>query len=135
MKEKCIMLSFGTQAPRSYYVKRSRSLFEKNYSALRFVKLSNFVNYVLHTIAAVLRLHAVKKSCLLLVKTMDASSSLKPKDKQLITEEEENNDIYHIKWIQWWDEKTPIITQNKNGPCPLLAIFNVLLLSKRVRLV
>ena len=46
--------------------------------------------------------------------------------------EDENNDIYHIKWIQWLNEKTPIITQNKNGPCPLLAIFNVLLLSKRV---
>jgi len=40
--------------------------------------------------------------------------------------------VYHIKWITWKDEKTPIIMQNKNGPCPLLALFNVLLLSKRV---
>ena len=46
--------------------------------------------------------------------------------------DDENDDTYHIKWIDWFDEKIPIITQNKNGPCPLLAIFNVLLLSKRV---
>ncbi|KAG9341880.1 hypothetical protein JZ751_018197 [Albula glossodonta] len=33
--------------------------------------------------------------------------------------------MYHIKWIKWKDEKTPIITQNENGPCPLLAIMNL----------
>ena len=43
-----------------------------------------------------------------------------------------DDNVYHIKWIDWFNEKTPIITQNKNGPCPLLAIFNVLLLSRRV---
>uniref|UniRef100_A0A8D1RR86 Ubiquitin carboxyl-terminal hydrolase n=1 Tax=Sus scrofa TaxID=9823 RepID=A0A8D1RR86_PIG len=37
--------------------------------------------------------------------------------------------VYHIKWIQWKEENTPIITQNENGPCPLLAILNVLLLA------
>uniref|UniRef100_H2YV40 Ubiquitin carboxyl-terminal hydrolase n=1 Tax=Ciona savignyi TaxID=51511 RepID=H2YV40_CIOSA len=42
--------------------------------------------------------------------------------------------VYHIKWISWNSVKTPIITQNVNGPCPLLAIFNVLLLSRRVTL-
>nr|XP_033776574.1 ubiquitin carboxyl-terminal hydrolase MINDY-2 isoform X2 [Geotrypetes seraphini] len=37
--------------------------------------------------------------------------------------------VYHIKWIQWKEENTPIVTQNENGPCPLLAIMNVLLLA------
>uniref|UniRef100_UPI00358F311D ubiquitin carboxyl-terminal hydrolase MINDY-2-like isoform X4 n=1 Tax=Myxine glutinosa TaxID=7769 RepID=UPI00358F311D len=37
--------------------------------------------------------------------------------------------IYHIKWLKWKGESTAIITQNENGPCPLLAIMNVLLLS------
>ncbi|XP_076782346.1 ubiquitin carboxyl-terminal hydrolase MINDY-2 isoform X8 [Arvicanthis niloticus] len=42
--------------------------------------------------------------------------------------------VYHIKWIQWKQENTPIITQNENGPCPLLAILNVLLLAWKVKL-
>ncbi|XP_072471780.1 ubiquitin carboxyl-terminal hydrolase MINDY-2 isoform X2 [Notamacropus eugenii] len=42
--------------------------------------------------------------------------------------------VYHIKWIQWKEENTPIITQNENGPCPLLAILNVLFLSWKVKL-
>lgn len=41
--------------------------------------------------------------------------------------------IYHIKWIKWREENTPIITQNENGPCPLLAIMNVLLLAWKVQ--
>lgn len=43
--------------------------------------------------------------------------------------------IYHIKWIRWKEENTPIITQNENGPCPLLAIMNVLLLAWKVNTV
>lgn len=43
--------------------------------------------------------------------------------------------IYHIKWIKWREENTPIITQNENGPCPLLAIMNVLLLAWKVKAV
>ncbi|XP_072046036.1 ubiquitin carboxyl-terminal hydrolase MINDY-2-like [Amphiura filiformis] len=35
---------------------------------------------------------------------------------------------YHVKWIKWHDQTAPIITQNENGPCPLIAIMNVLLL-------
>uniref|UniRef100_A0A8C6NW31 Ubiquitin carboxyl-terminal hydrolase n=1 Tax=Nothobranchius furzeri TaxID=105023 RepID=A0A8C6NW31_NOTFU len=42
--------------------------------------------------------------------------------------------IYHIKWIKWREENTPIITQNENGPCPLLAIMNVLLLAWKVNI-
>lgn len=40
---------------------------------------------------------------------------------------------YQLKWIQWkGGERYPIVTQNSNGPCPLLAIINVLLLRKAI---
>ena len=42
--------------------------------------------------------------------------------------------VYHIKWVTFKRNKVPIITQNENGPCPLLAIMNVLLLQNRVHL-
>ena len=42
--------------------------------------------------------------------------------------------LYHIKWIKWKGINTPIITQNENGPCPLLAIVNILLLQRRINL-
>lgn len=42
--------------------------------------------------------------------------------------------VYYIKWILFDGNKVPIITQNENGPCPLLAIMNVLLLKGKVRL-
>ncbi|KAM3927585.1 ubiquitin carboxyl-terminal hydrolase MINDY-2 [Leptodactylus fuscus] len=42
--------------------------------------------------------------------------------------------VYHIKWIRWKEQNTPIVTQNENGPCPLLAIMNVLLLAWKVKL-
>ncbi|XP_033114369.1 ubiquitin carboxyl-terminal hydrolase MINDY-2-like [Anneissia japonica] len=42
--------------------------------------------------------------------------------------------LYHIKWIKWHNQKTPIITQNENGPCPLIAIMNVLILRGKVKL-
>ncbi|KAJ6664344.1 hypothetical protein lerEdw1_008563 [Lerista edwardsae] len=42
--------------------------------------------------------------------------------------------VYHIKWVRWKEENTPVITQNENGPCPLLAIMNVLLLAWKVKL-
>ncbi|NXI79012.1 MINY1 hydrolase, partial [Rhipidura dahli] len=37
-------------------------------------------------------------------------------------------DFYWVKWINWKGERTPVITQGENGPCPLLAIINILLL-------
>ena len=46
-------------------------------------------------------------------------------------------DIYQVKWIGWGPgdpsgqnatPKTGIVTQNINGPCPLLSIVNILLL-------
>lgn len=42
--------------------------------------------------------------------------------------------VYHIKWVKWKDRKTAIITQNENGPCPLIAIMNVLVLKGKVNL-
>ncbi|CAF2992500.1 unnamed protein product [Rotaria sp. Silwood2] len=45
-----------------------------------------------------------------------------------------NNDIYIIKWIEFNHERVPILLQNLNGPCPLLAIANILFLRQRIRL-
>jgi len=42
--------------------------------------------------------------------------------------------VYHIKWIRFRGAKVAIITQNENGPCPLLAIMNVLLLQGKIKL-
>jgi len=43
------------------------------------------------------------------------------------------NQEYHLKWIRWKGAlKLPVVTQNANGPCPLLAIINVLLLRKNI---
>ena len=47
---------------------------------------------------------------------------------------ESDESVYHIKWVTFKNQKVPIITQNENGPCPLLAIMNVLLLKKKVTL-
>lgn len=41
--------------------------------------------------------------------------------------------VYHIKWVSFKGPKVPIVTQNENGPCPLLAVMNVLLLQGRVK--
>lgn len=46
----------------------------------------------------------------------------------------EMDNVYHVKWIGWNSKKTPIITQNSNGPCPMLAITNVLLLRGKISL-
>lgn len=40
--------------------------------------------------------------------------------------------LYHLKWVNWKGEQTPIVTQNENGPCPLLAIANVLILARKI---
>ncbi|KAG8631528.1 hypothetical protein KVT40_000668 [Elsinoe batatas] len=50
----------------------------------------------------------------------------------------QRNEHYHIKHINWFDasargkgamRRSPILTQNANGPCPLLALVNALSLS------
>ncbi len=44
--------------------------------------------------------------------------------------------IYHVKWIGSSNggSSVPIITQNVNGPCPLLSLVNVLLMRGKMRL-
>jgi len=42
--------------------------------------------------------------------------------------------IYSVKWVQFNKSLCGIITQNSNGPCPLLAIVNVLLLKGKLSL-
>lgn len=37
-------------------------------------------------------------------------------------------DFYCVKWITWKGERTPVIMQSENGPCPLLAVMNILFL-------
>ncbi|XP_043935971.1 ubiquitin carboxyl-terminal hydrolase MINDY-1 isoform X2 [Protopterus annectens] len=41
---------------------------------------------------------------------------------------------YYVKWINWKGERTPVIMQSENGPCPLLAIMNILFLRWKVKL-
>ncbi|KAF2206368.1 hypothetical protein CERZMDRAFT_10946, partial [Cercospora zeae-maydis SCOH1-5] len=47
--------------------------------------------------------------------------------------ERKRNEHYQIKHINWQDRdkmrSSPILTQNENGPCPLLALVNALVLS------
>ncbi|KAG8509238.1 Ubiquitin carboxyl-terminal hydrolase MINDY-1 [Galemys pyrenaicus] len=43
-------------------------------------------------------------------------------------------DFYCVKWVPWKGQQTPIILQSANGPCPLLAIINVLFLQWKVQL-
>lgn len=42
--------------------------------------------------------------------------------------------LHHIKNIQFKDKKVGIVTQNENGPCPLVAIINCLLLRRQITL-
>ncbi|ELT98155.1 hypothetical protein CAPTEDRAFT_179036 [Capitella teleta] len=42
--------------------------------------------------------------------------------------------VYHIKWIYFNESMYPIVTQNENGPCPLLAIMNLLVLQGKIKM-
>ncbi|KAA0042808.1 hypothetical protein IC582_022308 [Cucumis melo] len=53
------------------------------------------------------------------------------KDKE---KEKEKECVYKTKPIQFLGRPTPIVLQNDNGPCPLLAICNVLLLRNNLNL-
>lgn len=65
------------------------------------------------------------------------STNVDTEVKQLTQETDipssKNKDFHLIKWIEFNFEQLPILLQNVNGPCPLLAIFNILLLRKRVK--
>eukprot|EP01066_Platyproteum_vivax_P021351 Platyproteum_vivax@DN9416_c0_g1_i1.p1 len=45
-----------------------------------------------------------------------------------------SSEYYHIKWIKFLRRNTPILLQNKNGPSPLLAAANLLLLRNELQL-
>ncbi|KFY46217.1 hypothetical protein V494_00539 [Pseudogymnoascus sp. VKM F-4513 (FW-928)] len=56
--------------------------------------------------------------------------------RDAVSTEEQKKETYTIKNITWHDETTrlnprvtPILTQNANGPCPLLALVNALTIS------
>ena len=58
-------------------------------------------------------------------------------DEQVARMYEQRNETYQIKHFNWFDHNTnflrrsSMLTQNKNGPCPLLALVNALILSKQ----
>lgn len=47
---------------------------------------------------------------------------------------DDSESIHQVKWIYFKKKQVPIVTQNENGPCPLLALMNVMLLQNRVTL-
>ena len=53
---------------------------------------------------------------------------------ELSTKFDPSQSIYCLKRFQWRGEHVQIVTQNENGPCPLLAIANVLVLSNCITL-
>ncbi|XP_035223288.1 ubiquitin carboxyl-terminal hydrolase MINDY-2-like, partial [Stegodyphus dumicola] len=57
-----------------------------------------------------------------------------PAKEKCTTSDDKTDSIYHIKWISLNGRKSPIITQNENGPCPLIAIINVLIMKGRITL-
>ncbi|KAM4690818.1 ubiquitin carboxyl-terminal hydrolase MINDY-1 [Rhinophrynus dorsalis] len=69
-----------------------------------------------------------------------SSTSVSPSEEAVETgaakpaENEPGVDYYFVKWINWKGERTPVITQSENGPCPLLAIMNILFLRWKVKL-
>ncbi|XP_072004214.1 ubiquitin carboxyl-terminal hydrolase MINDY-2 [Engystomops pustulosus] len=64
----------------------------------------------------------------------ELNSEAAEEEAQAARERYPGQSVYHIKWIRWKEQSTPIVTQNENGPCPLLAIMNVLLLAWKVKL-
>lgn len=41
---------------------------------------------------------------------------------------------YKLKAIKFFERDVPIVIQNENGPCPLIALANVLLLRNQIKL-
>ncbi|KFM68224.1 Protein FAM63A, partial [Stegodyphus mimosarum] len=57
-----------------------------------------------------------------------------PVKEKCTVPDDKTDSIYHIKWISLNGRKSPIVTQNENGPCPLIAIINVLIMKGRITL-
>nr|CAD7262798.1 unnamed protein product [Timema shepardi] len=65
---------------------------------------------------------------------VNLNSSPQTKSSQSLKLDGVLNWEHQLKWIQWNKKRTPIVTQNSNGPCPLIAIANVLLLCRKITL-
>lgn len=58
-------------------------------------------------------------------------------DSEIAQLAEERNETYQIKHFNWFDHgsgrlrRSSMLTQNKNGPCPLLALVNALILGAK----
>jgi hypothetical protein len=63
----------------------------------------------------------------------DVDSKMKESTPETDITPSKDKDFHLIKWIDFNFEQLPILLQNVNGPCPLLAIVNILLLQKRVK--
>ncbi|XP_035549872.1 ubiquitin carboxyl-terminal hydrolase MINDY-1-like isoform X2 [Juglans regia] len=63
-----------------------------------------------------------------------ASPSPSPEEAQQRQEQQVKECVHKTKFIQFLGRTTPIVLQNDNGPCPLLAICNVLLLRNNLNL-
>lgn len=49
-------------------------------------------------------------------------------------DEDATNPVYSLKRIRFFQRDVPIVCQNENGPCPLLAIVNILSLRNQIKL-
>ena len=65
--------------------------------------------------------------------TANIYSQVKNSTSESDAKPSKDNDFHLIKRIEFNFERLPILLQNANGPCPLLAIFNILLLRKLVK--
>lgn len=60
-----------------------------------------------------------------------------PSEEEVARMIEKRNETYQIKHFNWFDHnsrklrRSAMLTQNKNGPCPLLALVNALILGAR----
>ena len=43
-------------------------------------------------------------------------------------------ETYRLKTINFLGRRVPIVVQNENGPCPMLALANVMLLRNQIHL-
>ena len=68
------------------------------------------------------------------VEQRDSPEEKAPRLEEEPSSELETDDVYHVKWVSWQATRTPIVTQNENGPCPLLSIVNILLLRGKLSL-
>lgn len=65
--------------------------------------------------------------------TPPPKSSPQP-SSQTNSQNSEKISFYNVKWIEYKHKSLPIVTQNENGPCPLLAIINFLFLQQKISL-